>query len=177
MREVDFSERRHGHDLLAIKTGKDFKTTLIMHAQSVRMGSLQAKKLLARAGLVQEKKWADAASKLKLALPWPGDANMRLSLAWVEQEVGDRLESEIQVFLTARLCGKQGNYPFHLGEPGEHVLGRFAILMGGVREEFLQPVLEAKPNHPDAKRAMEEIAKLEAAAGAARGSSGSGKDG
>ncbi|MCL5103813.1 MAG: hypothetical protein M1133_06820 [Armatimonadetes bacterium] len=177
MREVDFNPNADTDTIcVAIKkvTGKDFKTTLMGYVpQAIRDGiqSGEPKKLVARAeGLVQEKKWADAVSKLKLALRMtPDDANMRLNLAWLEREVGDRLDSEIQVFLAARLL-KQGNHSFHLlGESleGNYVLGRFAIMMGNLEyaKKFLQPVLEAKPDHADAKRAMEEIAKLEAAAG------------
>jgi len=70
--------------------------------------------------------------------------------------------------LAARLL-KQQKYSFHLfasSVEGNYILGRLAILVGNLEyaRKFIEPVLEAKPDHRDAKRAMEEIKRLESAA-------------
>ena len=150
-------------------TGKDFKATLLGYVpDGVRKGD--AKKLLSQAeALANEKKWAESAAKVRLALQiTPADVNARLNLAWLEREFGEKLDSEIQIFLVARLL-QQANYKFHLfvgSLEGNYVCGRLAILMGNLEsaKQFLEPVLEVKPNHYDAKRAMDDIMTLEAAA-------------
>ena len=174
-------ELKHGPDAdtdavcAAIKkvTGVDFKKTLLKYVpQDIRDGiaSGEAKRLIAQAEkLAQEKKWTEAISRLRRALQMtPADVNARLNLAWLERENSERLDSEIQVFLAARLL-KQQDYSFHLFAPsveGNYVLGRLAILLGDLdyAKKFLEPVLEAKPDHKDAKRAMEEIRRIESAA-------------
>ncbi len=135
---------------------------------AARLG--EAKKLVAQAEkLVQNRKWSDAAAKLRrAALIEPSDVNTRLNLAWVERELGQNQDSELQVFLAAGLLGQQ-KYSFHLLAPsveGNYVLGRLAILLGNLEyaRKFLEPVLQAKPDHKDAKRAMAEIKALETAA-------------
>lgn len=134
------------------------------------MESGEAKKLAAQAEkLAQEKKWKECEARLRRALQMsPGDLNNRLNLAWVDRELGDRLDAEIQVFTAARLL-KQDSYSFHLFESsaeGNYVLARFAILLGNLEyaRKFIEPILESNPNHEDAKRALEEIKKIESAA-------------
>lgn len=154
-------------------TGTDFKSILMTYVpKDVRdgMASGEAAKLVTRAeALVGQKKWTDAAAALRQALEMtPQDANTRLNLAWIEREFGERKDSELQVFLTAGIL-KQQKHTFHLfaaSIEGNYVSGRLAIMMGNLEaaKEFLQPVLELSPGHADAKRAMEEIEKLEAAA-------------
>lgn len=95
----------------------------------------------------------------------PDDANARLNLAWIEREFGERKDSELQVFLVAGLL-KQQNYSFHLfvySIEGNYISARLAILMGNLdtAKKFLEPVLAYRPDHADAKRAMDEISKLE----------------
>lgn len=178
MREVSFNSNADTTTILAAinkVTGKDFKPTLMTYVpKAIRDGiaSGEPKKLTARAeALVGEKKLGDAAAKLKLALRMtPADVNARLNLAWIERELGSRLDAEIQVFVAARLMD-QGEHSFHLygaSLEGNYILGRFAILMGNLEyaKKFLEPVLEAKPDHAEAKKAMEEIKSLERAAGA-----------
>ncbi|MCE5314156.1 MAG: hypothetical protein ABFD49_11940 [Armatimonadota bacterium] len=173
MREVNFNPNADTDAICAaIKkvTGKDFMSVLLDYVPSgVREGikSNDAPKLTKRAEeLVAEKKLNDASDKLRKALEMtPQDVNARLNLAWIERETGNRFDSEIQIFLTARLLTK-GNYSFHLyGDSleGNYVLGRLAILMGNIEyaKKFLQPILAANPNHEDAKEAMGEITKLE----------------
>ncbi|MCX8052639.1 MAG: hypothetical protein N3B12_02435 [Armatimonadetes bacterium] len=175
------SEIKHSPDAdtdaicAAIKkvTGVDFKKTLMTYVpQDIRDGitSGEAKKLVSQAEkLAQEKKWRDAIVKLRRALQMnPADVNARLNLAWLERENSERLDSEIQVFLMARLL-KQQDYSFRLFIPsieGNYVLARLAILLGNIdyARKFLEPILEVKPDHKDARRAMEEIRQLESAA-------------
>lgn len=154
-------------------TGTDFKKTLMTYvSQDIRDGisSGKAKKLIAQAEkLVQEKKWKDAATKLRRALQMaPDDVNARLNLAWIEREFGERIDSEIQVFTAARLLG-QAKYSFSLFAPsleGNYIVGRLAILLGNLEyaRKLLEPVLAAKPDHVDARRAMAEIKAIESAA-------------
>jgi tetratricopeptide (TPR) repeat protein len=151
-------------------TGTDFKPKLMSYVpKDVRDGiaSGQAAKLITTAeGLAGEKKWTDAAAALRQALEMtPQDANARLNLAWIEREFGERKDSELQVFLTAGVL-KQQKHAFHLfafSIEGNYISGRLAILMGNLEaaKEFLQPVLQLRPDHADAKRAMEDIHKLE----------------
>ncbi len=173
-------EIKHGSDAdtdamcAAIKkvADADFKNTLMKYVpKDIRDGisSGEAKKLVSQAEkLAQEKKWRDAISRLRRALQMtPADVNARLNLAWLERENAERLDSEIQVFLAARLL-KQQDYSFHLfatSVEGNYVLGRLAILLGNLdyAKKFLEPVLEAEPDHQDAKRAMAEIRRLESA--------------
>jgi len=183
MREVNFNSNADTDTILAaIKkvTAKDFRPTFMTYVpKAIRDGIAagEPKKLIAKAeALVGEKKLADAAAKLKLALQMtPADVNARLNLAWIERELGSRLDAEIQVFLAARLLD-QGKHSFHMyGESleGNYILGRFAILMGNLEyaKKFLEPVLQAKPDHADARKAMEEIKSLEKAVGAPSGGS------
>lgn len=159
-------------------TGTDFKKTLMTYVpQDIRDGinTGEAKKLIAQAEkLAQEKKWKDAAAKLRRALQMtPEDVNARLNLAWIEREFGERIDSEIQVFTAARLLGQE-KYSFSLFAPsleGNYVVGRLAILLGNLEyaRKFLEPVLEAKPDHADARRAMAEIKAIENAAKGRKG--------
>ena len=144
-------------------------TSYIPHDIKLGIDSGESKKLIAQADkLTQEKKWKDAVAKLRKALQMtPTDLNALLNLAWLERETNERYDSEIQVFLAARLL-KQQQYSFHLFAPsieGNYILGRLAILVGNLEQarKFLEPVLQVKPDHPDAKRAMEEIKQLEGA--------------
>jgi len=154
-------------------TGIDFKSTLISYVpEEVRKGmaSGEAARLVAQAEQqVKVKKWEDAAASLRQALEMtPDDVNARLNLAWIEREFGRRKDSELQVFLLAALL-KQQPYKFSVFVPAieaNYVMGRLAILMGNLQaaKQFLEPVLAYKPDHADAKRAMEEVRKLEEAA-------------
>lgn len=182
MREVNFNPNADNEAILqAIKkiTGRDFKPTFMSYVPAnIRAGinSGQTKSLLAKAEkLTNEKKWVEAAKNITLALAMtPDDVNARLNLAWLERESGLRLDSELQVFLAARLI-KQGNHKFHMyaeSLEGNYIMGRFAILMGNLEfaKKLLQPVLELKPNHQDAKRALDEIKALENAVGVGQSS-------
>ncbi|MEN6357509.1 MAG: tetratricopeptide repeat protein [Armatimonadota bacterium] len=175
MKEVNFNPNADTDTVCsAIKkvTGKDFKSILLGYVPAdIRDGikSNDAPKLTKRAEeLVGEKKLVDAADRLRKALEMdPQDINARLNLAWIERETGDSFDSEFQTFITARLLTK-GNYSFHLyGDSieGNYVLARLSILMGNIEyaKKLLQPVLLANPNHADAKRAMEQIDKLNSA--------------
>jgi len=154
-------------------TGADFKATLMTYVpQDIRegMASGESNKLVSKAeAFVGQKKWQDAVDALRRSLQIaPDDVNARLNLAWIEREVKERQDSEIQVFLTAALL-KQQKYSFHMFAPsieGNYVMGRLAILMGdlGSAKKFLEPVIEYAPDHQDAKKALEEIRKLEGAA-------------
>lgn len=154
-------------------TNTDLMPTLMTYVpQNVQDGikSGEASKLIAKAqASLDEKKWQDAAASLKLALEMtPNDVNARMNLAWIEREYGDFYDSEIQVFLTAALL-KQENYSFSFYKnvvEGDYVLARLAIMMGDLKtaKERLEAVLYYKPKHVDAKRAMEDIKKLEDAA-------------
>ena len=154
-------------------TGKDLKSILLGYVPDGIRGAVEtgnAKKLVSQAEtLVQEKKWQDAAAKLRQALQiTPADVNSRLNLAWVEREFNQKLDSELQIFLAARLL-KQQKYAVHLfasSIEGNYVCGRLAILLGNLEyaKKFLEPVLALKPNHSDAKRAMDELKTLEDAA-------------
>ncbi len=154
-------------------TGTDFKPMLMDYVPaSVRtgIGSGEAAKLTAKAEeLVGQKKWKESADALRQALSMnPEDANARLNLAWIEREVGERRDGEIQIFLTAALL-KQQKYSFHMyayAVEANYAMGRLAILTGDLQsaKRFLEPVLQFKPNHADAKQAMEDIRKLEGAA-------------
>ena len=154
-------------------TGTDFKQVLMSYVpRDVRNGIAtgEAVKLTATAEeLVGKKKWADAAEDLRKALAMtPDDANARLNLAWIEREINQRRDSELQVFLTAALL-KQQKYSFHMyayAVEANYVMGRLAIMTGDIQsaKQFLEPVLQYMPDHPDAKRAMEEISKLEESA-------------
>ncbi len=157
------------------ETGDDPQPKLMAYVpKNVKDGieSGEPKKLVSQAEkLVQEKKWSQAADKLRLALQMtPEDVNARLNLAWVEREFGERLDSELQVFLTAGLLKlKPQHYAIHLfvsSVEGNYINGRLAILLGDLdsARRFLEPVLQLKPDHKDAKRAMEEVNKLEGAA-------------
>ncbi|MHB9037526.1 MAG: tetratricopeptide repeat protein [Armatimonadota bacterium] len=173
MKEVNYNPNADTDAICAAirkVTNKDFKSILLDYVSSdIREGikSGEAPKLIKRAEqLVAEKKWSDAADRLRKALDMnPQDVNARLNLAWIERETGDRLDSEIQIFVTARLL-TDGKHKFHLyGDSleGNYVLGRLAILMGNIEyaKMLLQPVLDANPEHTDAKRAMGEVKKLE----------------
>lgn len=150
-------------------TGKEAKSMLLGYVpQNVK--DSDPKKLIAQAeALAKEKKWAESAAKLRLALQMtPEDVNARLNLAWLEREDGERLDSEIQIFLAARLL-QQAKYTFHLfvgSVEGNYVCGRLAILLGNLEsaKQFIEPVLALKPDHADAKRAMDDIRTIEAAA-------------
>ena len=159
-------------------TGKDLKSALLGYVPKEMKDGIEsgeAKELGLRAeALVQKKQWQEATETLRRALQMaPGDLNLRLNLACAQREIGERLDSEFQVFLLAALL-KQGSQSFHLFEDtleGRYVLARLAILVGNLQsaKAFLQPLLEQKPDHQDAKRAMEEIRALERAA---KGTSG-----
>jgi tetratricopeptide (TPR) repeat protein len=154
-------------------TGSDLKKTLLTYvpkdiADGARIG--EPKRLTSQAEkLVEQRKWADATAKLRRALEMnPYDVNARLNLAWIERETGERFDSEIQVFTAARLLQTK-KYSFHLFAPsveGNYVLGKLAILLGDLEsaKKLLEPVLEAKPDHVDAKRAMESVKAIESAA-------------
>lgn len=154
-------------------TGRDFTPVLMEYVpDDIREGikSGEAEKLCKRAEeLVGKKEWAKAADSLRRALQMtPQDVNARLNLAWIERLTGERLDSEVQVFLCAALL-EQTKYTFHLYAPsieGNYILGRLAILMGNLESarQFLDSVLAYKPDHKDAKRALAEIEKLEKAA-------------
>ena len=182
MREVNFNPNADNKAILqAIKkiTGRDFEPTFMSYVPSnIRSGikSGQAKSLLAKAEkFTNEKKWAEAASNIQLALQMvPDDVNARLNLAWLQRESGMRLSSELQVFLAARLI-RQGQHKFHMyaeSIEGNYIMGRFAIMMGNLEfaKKILTPVVELKPDHQDAKRALEEISVLEKAAGVGQSS-------
>lgn len=154
-------------------TGTDFRPALLARVpKNVKLGmeTGEAKKLVAQAErLAAGKKWGDAISKLRLALQMaPTDVNARLNLAWMDREKGDRHDAEIQIFIVGRLL-KQQDYKFHLfstSVEGNYVLGRLAIFIGNLEyaKKFLEPVLAAKPDHQDAKRALEQIKHIEGAA-------------
>ncbi|MDH7602169.1 MAG: hypothetical protein QHI38_08480 [Armatimonadota bacterium] len=154
-------------------TGIDFKKTLLTYVPEdiVRaMNTGEARKLISQAEkLAQERKWVEAIAKLRRALQIdPYDINARLNLAWLERENSENLDSEIQIFTAARLF-KEKTYSFRLFAPsveGNYVLARLAILLGNLdyAKKFLEPVLAANPNHKDAKRALEEIRRIEASA-------------
>lgn len=151
-------------------TGKNFKDLLDGYVPDdikagIRVG--ENRKLVADAEkLALEKKWEPASEKLRRALQMsPEDVNARVNLAWIEREMGERLDSEIQVFLAASLL-KQQAYQFHLFAPsaeGNYVAGRLCILLGNLEyaKKFLEPVLQANPDHQDAKRAIEEVKRIE----------------
>jgi len=154
-------------------TGKNSKAALLAHVpKEIRDGieSGEAARLIAKAEeLAKKKEWQGAVDTLRKALEMtPNDASARLNLACLERELGNRRDSEFQVFTVAALL-KQGKQPFHLYVDtleGRYVLGRLAMLVGNLESAraFLQPLIEQKPDHPDAKRLLEEIDKLEKAA-------------
>lgn len=154
-------------------TGRDFKDVLATYVPADIKSGKEAgenKKLVADAEkLVLEDKWEPAVEKLRRALQIdPEDFNARLNLAWAEREAGERFDSEIQIFLAASLFKKQ-SYKFHLFKPsaeGNYVIARLAIMLGNLEfaKQVLEPVLKDHPDHQDAKRAMEEIKKIESAA-------------
>ena len=154
-------------------TATDSKKTLLSYVPvDIKAGiaSGEAKKLISQADkLAQDKKWKESEAKLLRALEMtPNDLNTRLNLAWIERELGDRLDSEIQVFTAARLL-KKDSYSFHLfasSLQGNYVLARLSILLGNLEyaRKFIEPVLAANPNDDDAKRALEEIKRIEGAA-------------
>ena len=175
MSEAKYSDNPNTDAILAaIKKaiGTDLKKTLMTYVPvDVKHGMETggAKKLASQAEkLVQEKSWKPAADKLRAALQMtPEDLNMRLNLAWIEREIPDRTDSELQVLIASRLV-RQKDYSFHMYAPsveGNYVLGRFAVLVGNleVAKQFLEPVLQLKPDHQDAKRALDEIRRIEAA--------------
>lgn len=151
-------------------TGTDAKAALLAYVPpDIRSGieSNKAVDLTKEAEeLVQKNDWANASEKLWLALQMtPGDINARLNLAVAERETGDDIDPEFQVFLLAALL-KQGHQSIHLYDntpEARYVLGRLAILEGDLQfaKQLLQSTLESKPDHKDAKRALEEIQKLE----------------
>ena len=151
-------------------TGKNCRNELLAYMpQDVRKGieSGEWEQLNKEAeDLAMEKKWEDAVAKLRLSLAMnPEEVNALLNLAWLEREVGERLNSEIDVFLCAALL-EQDQYSFHMYAPtieGHYVMARLAILLGNLEyaKKFLEPVLKLDPEHEDAKRAMAEIQKLE----------------
>jgi len=154
-------------------TNTDFKPVLLGYVpEEVRSGiaSGESARLVTKAeGQVQAKKWQDAAASLRQALEMaPDDVNARLNLAWIEREFGERKDSELQVFLVAGLL-RQQKYSFHLfvsSIEGNYVSGRLAIMMGNLEaaRQFLEPVLQYRPDHADAKRALDDVRKLEEAA-------------
>lgn len=154
-------------------TSTDFKAVLMSYVpRDVRQGieSGESTKLTAKAEeLVGQKKWTEGIATLRKALEMtPDDANARLNLAWIEREIGERKDAELQVFLTAALL-KQQKHSFHMyayAVESNYVMARLAILMGDIQsaKRFLEPVLQYKPDHADAKRAMDDIRKLEEAA-------------
>ncbi|MGI6295350.1 MAG: tetratricopeptide repeat protein [Armatimonadota bacterium] len=154
-------------------TNTDFKSVLLTYVpKNVADGiaANQAPTLIEKAEkLALEKKWDEAANALRLVLEMdPQNANARLNLAWVDRELGDRLDAEWQVFLMAGMLERE-KHSFHLFDgtiEGNYVCGRLAILMGNLEaaKQFLTPVLELKPDHADAKKAMEEIRQIEDAA-------------
>lgn len=173
MKEVNFSQNADTDTILAaIKktTGRDLKPGFMTYVpQAVRDGiaAKDAQKLLKKAeALVGDKRWAEAAAKIRQSLEMnPNDVNARLNLAWIVRMLDQRRESELQVFLAARLI-TDGKHSVHLyGESleGNYILARFSILMGNLdyARKFLEPILQVNPNHADAKRAMGEIQALE----------------
>lgn len=154
-------------------TNTDLKPVLMTYTpKEVQNGiaSGEEPKLVNKAeGFVDQKKWQDAATALGQALSMdPTDVNARMNLAWIEREFGQRHDSELQIFLTGALLQQQ-KYSFHLWKftvEGNYVAGRLAIMMGDLKtaKECLNTVLQYKPDHADAKRAMDEISKLEDAA-------------
>ena len=160
-------------DAIKKATGKDAKSALLGYSPSgIRnaISSADDAKLTDDAQkLVDQKQWAEAVNRLQSALQiTPTDVNARLNLAWIERLAGDRLDSEIQVFLCAALLNEQ-KYSFHLyaqSLEGNYVVGRLAILMGNLEtaKQLIEPIVKLKPDHEDAKKALEEIQKMEAAA-------------
>jgi tetratricopeptide (TPR) repeat protein len=159
---------------VAIKkiTGVDFKNVLLSYVpDNVRSGivSGEEKKLTAKAeSLTQNKKWSKAATTLRAALEMaPDDVNARLNLAWIEREINEQQDAELQVFLSAALL-KQQKYSIHLytyATEGYYVMARLGIMRGDLKfaKELLTTVLQINPDHKDAKRAMDEIKKMEGA--------------
>lgn len=152
-------------------TNRDFKPYLLSYVPDDIKDGIAAKepeKLAKKAEqLVREKKWNEAAEATRRILEMaPADVNARLNLAWLLRETEDtRHESEMQVFLAARLLDK-GQYSFKLYAgtiEGNYILGRLAILLGNFEyaRKFIEPVLALDPNHNDARRAMAEIKKTE----------------
>ena len=154
-------------------TNTDFKPVFMSYVpKKVQDGiaSGEPEKLIEKArGLATAKKWPESAAALQQVLEMtPTDVNARLNLAWVDREMGNNLDAELQIFLTAGVL-KQQKHSFHLFDAtieGNYVAGRLAILMGNLEaaQLFLEPVLQANPDHTDAKRAMEEIRRIEDAA-------------
>lgn len=153
-------------------TGQDAMAKLLEYVPAdIRKGiaSNQARNLIADAKkLAVEKKWKEAVDKLRLALQMtPQDTNARLNLAWLDREVNENVDGEIQVFLVSRLLGN-GDHSFSLYTgtvEGNYILGRLAILMGNVEyaKKFMESVLALKPDHKDAKDAMDAIKTVEQA--------------
>ncbi|MFQ3548197.1 MAG: hypothetical protein SNJ70_00415 [Armatimonadota bacterium] len=151
-------------------TGTDYRNELLKYTPAdVREGIL-AKRHIAliesAEKFTEEKKYAESRDALiKVLEMTPEDINSRLNLAWMQRENEDYLDSEFNVFISARLM-KNESYSFKLfgggGIEGNYVLGRLAILLGNLEyaKKFIEPVLEAKPDHKDAKRAMDEINKI-----------------
>lgn len=154
-------------------TGVDFKNVLLNYVPSnVRKGmaSGEEKKFTAKAeSLAQDKKWSEAVTTLRSALEIvPDDVNARLNLAWIEREINESQDAELQVFLSAALL-KQQKYSIHLyayATEGYYVMARLGIMRGDLQfaKELLTTVLQIDPEHKDAKRAMDEITKMEDAA-------------
>ncbi len=133
--------------------------------QTTREGisSGQAAKLLEDAKrLTNEKKWDEAEKALTAALEMkPEDLNARLNLAWVDREVGEKLHSEKQIFLVAKLI-KDENYTLTMFWPGveqTYVLARLADLIGQTyyAKGLYEQVLSEKPGHEDAKRGLRDL--------------------
>ncbi len=162
-------------DVIKKVTGKDAFAALMDYVPAdIKKGadSGEAPKLIAEAEkLTKEKKWNEAADKLRRALQMnPNDVNARLNLAWLEREVDRNVDAELQVFLVSSLL-KKGDYSFKLfatSIEGNYILGRLAILMGNLEyaRKFLEPVLALNPDHKDAKRALAAIDALEKGPGA-----------
>ena len=154
-------------------TGKNSKAALLAHVpKEIRDGieSGEAAKLIAKAKeLAKKNEWQGGVDSLRKALEMtPNDTGARLNLACLVREIGDRRDSEFQVFIVAALL-KQGKQPFDWYVDtleGRYVLARLAMLVGNLESArgFLQPLIEQKPDHPDAKRLLDEIDKLEKSA-------------
>ncbi len=147
-------------------TKKDCKAMLMAYVPN-SLKSLDSSKLIAQAEeFARQKKWKEAADKLRTALEIdPLNVNARINLAWLEREIDDNLSSEMNIFISARLL-KQGLHNYKSFVPAVenyYVLGRLSILFGDIEgaKKYLDTVIELKPDHKDAKKALDQIKAMQ----------------
>lgn len=157
-------------EVISNVTSKPFKPELMKYVPADVKKGMQSdgyNKYMAEAEkFAKDKKWNQTAGSISNALEiQPENINARLNLARAYREIGNRSAGEMQIFLVYNLL-KPGSNAGSMFEPGiesNYVVAKLALMLGKIDEAkyFLQAILEANPNHEDAKILNDQVKAYE----------------